>query len=61
MLNPDRQQLIGALLLLVTAAFVGSRWVKPPFGAWWRRAVIVGYLLAIGVALLWVAQWLLGI
>jgi hypothetical protein len=59
MLNLDRQRLVAALLLLITAAFIGSRWIKPPFGVWWRRAVIVGYLFAIGVALAWIAGWLL--
>ena len=57
----DRQQLVGALVLLITAAFVGSRWIKPPFGVWWRRAVIVSYLLVIGLALAWVAKWLIGV
>jgi hypothetical protein len=56
----DRQQLAGALVLLITAAFIGSRWIKPPWGVWWRRAVIIGYLLACGLALAWVTQWLIG-
>jgi hypothetical protein len=60
MRNLDRQQLVGALVLLVTAAFIGFRWVKPPFAVWWRRIVIVGYLIAIGIALAWFAMWLLG-
>jgi hypothetical protein len=58
--NLDRRQLLGVVVLLITAAFVGARWVKPPFGVWWRRAVIVSYLLAVGLALLWVAQWFSG-
>jgi hypothetical protein len=57
----DRQQLVGALVLLITAAFIGSRWIKPPFGVWWQRAVILGYLLAVGLVLAWVAKWLIGI
>jgi hypothetical protein len=56
----DRQQLVAALVLLITAAFVASRWIKPPFGVWWRRAVIASYLLVIGLALVWVAKWLIG-
>jgi len=58
---PDRPQLLAAIVLLVTAAFVASRWIKPPFGIWWRRAVIIGYLLAIGLALARIAQWLTGL
>jgi hypothetical protein len=47
----DRPQLLTALVLLLTAAFIASGWIKPPWGIWWRRVVIIGYLLAIGVAL----------
>jgi hypothetical protein len=60
MVGLDRQQLVGAAVLLITAAFMGSRWVKRPHGAWWRRAVIVSYFAAIGLVLVWVAAWLLG-
>jgi hypothetical protein len=56
---PDRPQLLAALVLLLTAAFVASWWIKPPFAIWWRRAVIIGYLLALGFVLAWIAKWLI--
>jgi hypothetical protein len=56
-LDLDRQRLVAAVVLLITAAFIGSRWVKAPFGIWWRRAVIVSYLIAIGVVLAWIAAF----
>lgn len=55
----DGRQLAAAIVLLITAAFVGSRWVKPPYGVWWRRGVVAAYLLAVAVAVLWVAWWFL--
>jgi hypothetical protein len=58
---PDRPQFIAALVLLLTAAFVASGWIKPPFAIWWRRAVIVGYLLAVGLVLARVTKWLRGL
>ena len=58
---PDRPQFLAAIVLLLTAAFVASGWVKPPFGIWWRRAVIVGYLLAVGLVLVQVTKWLMGL
>ena len=57
---PDRLHLLTAVVLLLTAAFVASVWIKPPFGIWWRRAVIVGYLLAVGLVLVRVTKWLMG-
>ena len=57
---PDRPQLLVALVLLLTAAFVASGWIKPPFAVWWRRAVIIGYLLTLAVVLVWIAAWLIG-
>jgi hypothetical protein len=54
---PDHPQLLAAVVLLLTAAFVASGWTKPPFRVWWRRAVIVGYLLALAFVLLWIARW----
>jgi hypothetical protein len=57
---PDRPHLLAAVVLLLTAAFVASVWIKPPFGIWWRRAVIVGYLLAVGLVLVWVTKWIMG-
>ncbi len=58
---PDRPQLLAVLVLLLTAAFIASGWIKPLFGIWWRRAVIIGYLLATGQALGRVARWLIGL
>lgn len=55
----EGRQAAAAVVLLITAAFVGSRWVKPPYGVWWRRGVVIGYLLAVAIALLWIAWWLL--
>ena len=53
----DGRQLGAAIVLLITAAFVGSRWVKRPYGVWWRRGVVAAYLLAVAVAVLWIAWW----
>lgn len=58
---PDRPQLLAAVVLMLTAAFVASRWIKPPFGVWWRRAVVAGYLLALAIVLVWIAAWLAGL
>lgn len=58
---PDRPQLLAALVLLITAAFIASRWIKPPWGIWWRRAVIIGYFIALGLVLAWIAKWLIGL
>jgi hypothetical protein len=58
---PDRPQFLAAIVLLLTAAFVASMWIKPPFGIWWRRAVITGYLLAVGLVLVRVTKWLMGL
>ena len=57
---PDRPHFLAAIVLLLTAAFVASGWIKPPFGVWWRRAVITGYLLAIGLVLVRVTKWFMG-
>jgi hypothetical protein len=54
---PDRPPFVAAVVLLLTAAFVASGWVKLPFGIWWRRAVITGYLLAVGLVLVRVTNW----
>jgi hypothetical protein len=56
--NFDRQQLIGALVLLVSALFVASRAVRPPYQVWIKRASIVISLLALGNVVLWVMIWL---
>jgi|GEM_PF-1630913 hypothetical protein len=54
---PEHPQFLAALVLLLTAAFVASGWIRPPFRLWWRRAVIAGYLVALGVVVVWVALW----
>ncbi len=53
-----RQQLISALVLLVTALFVSGRLVKPRYQAWIRRASIAGFLLALGIVVVWVVAWM---
>jgi hypothetical protein len=58
---PDRPQFLAALVLLLTAAFVASWWIRPPFAIWWRRAVIIGYLLALGFVLVRITKWLAGL
>jgi len=54
----DRQQLVGALVLLASALFVSIRVVKPPYQRWIRRASIASFLLALAVALVLVVVWL---
>jgi hypothetical protein len=57
---PDnRPQLLAVLVLLLTAAFIASAWIKRPFDIWWRRAVI-GYLLPTDLVLGRAAKWLIG-
>jgi hypothetical protein len=56
--NLDRQQLIGALVLLVSALFVGSMVVRPPYQVWIKRASIAGFVLALAVVVVWVVIWL---
>jgi hypothetical protein len=55
---PDHPRLLAALVLLLTAAFIVSGQVRSPYRLWFRRAVIIGYLLAIGFVLVWTAKWL---
>jgi hypothetical protein len=57
--NLDRQQLVGMLVLVVSALFVSRGLVGPRYQAWIRRASIAGFALALGVVLVWVADWLL--
>jgi hypothetical protein len=59
--NLDRQQLIGALVLLVSALFVALRVVEPPYQTWIRRACITAFLLALGVVFVSVAAWLVSL
>jgi hypothetical protein len=56
--NLDRQQLVAALVLLVSALFVASRVVKPPYQASIKRASIGGFLLALAVVVVWIIIWL---
>jgi hypothetical protein len=57
----DRQRWLTALMLLVMALFVSA---GTPFAARWRRelrlAAIVGFLVALAVALGEIAFWLIG-
>jgi hypothetical protein len=57
--NLDREQVVAALVLLVSALFVAVRVVKPPYQVWIKRASIAGFLLALGVVVAWVVIWLL--
>ncbi|HKO09669.1 MAG TPA: hypothetical protein VJ487_18345 [Alphaproteobacteria bacterium] len=56
----DRQQLVSALILVAMALFVGRNLVREPYRAWMARALIAAFLLALGIALVLVAEWLLG-
>jgi hypothetical protein len=57
----DRQRLIGALVLLATALYLIA--VAPGFR--YRRATrlvaLTVYAIAIGVVLVWIALWLIGV
>ena len=57
--NLDRQQLIGMLVLIVTALFVSRGLVRPRYQAWIGRASIAGFVLALGIVVVWVAAWLM--
>jgi hypothetical protein len=59
--NLDRQQLIGALVLLVSALLVVSRVVKSPYQVWIKRASIAGFLLALGVVFVSIMAWLVSL
>jgi hypothetical protein len=59
--NLDRQQLIGALVLLVSALFVAVRVVKPPYQAWMKGVCIAGFLLALGVVFVSIVAWLVSL
>jgi hypothetical protein len=60
MLYTDRQQLVAPLVLLVSALFVSVRVVRPRYRATVRWMSIAGFLLALGVVLVWMAVWLAG-
>jgi hypothetical protein len=57
----DRHRLLTALILLVMALFVSA---GTPFAARWRRqlrlATIVGFFIALAMALGEIAVWLIG-
>jgi hypothetical protein len=57
----DRQRMFSALILLVIALFVSA---GAPFAARWRRqlrlAAIIGFFIALAVALGDIAFWLIG-
>jgi hypothetical protein len=55
----DRQQLVVALVLLVTALFVSVGLVKPQYRATVRWVSVAGFLIALVVVLIWVAEWLM--
>ena len=57
--NLDRQQLIGALVLVVSALFVSRGLVRPRYQAWIKRASIAGFVLTLGIVLVWVVAWLM--
>ncbi|MFI5023483.1 MAG: hypothetical protein ACHQRJ_17780 [Alphaproteobacteria bacterium] len=55
----DRQQLVSALILVAMALFVGRNLVGEPYRTWLARALIAAFVLALGIALVLVAEWLL--
>lgn len=59
--NLDRQQLVGALMLLVMALFVGRNLVNEPYRKSMQKVLVALYLLAVAIILVWVAQWLFGL
>jgi hypothetical protein len=60
MVSPDKQQLMSALILLVLALFISAGWVRAPYGLWIRRAALVGFLLTVGIAVVWITAWVIG-
>jgi len=54
----DRQQLISALILVAIALFLGRSLVGEPYRTWMARALIAAFLIALGIALILVAEWL---
>ena len=61
MIYADRQQLVIALVLLVSALFVSVRLVKPAYRARMRWISIAGFLVALGIVVVWIAVWLVGL
>jgi hypothetical protein len=58
---PARPELLGAVVLLLVAAFVASGWIRPRFRIWWRRALIIAYSLVLGLVLVWITIWAIGL
>ncbi|MGO8866318.1 MAG: hypothetical protein ACLQME_07435 [Alphaproteobacteria bacterium] len=54
----DRQQLISALILVAIALFLGRNLVGEPYRTWMARGLIAVFLVALGIALILVAEWL---
>jgi len=54
----DRQQLISALILVAIALFLGRSLVGEPYRTWMARALIAAFLIALGIALILVAEWM---
>jgi hypothetical protein len=61
MIYADRQQLVAALVLLVSALFVSVRLVKPHYRARMRWISIATFLVALGIVVVWIAVWLVGL
>ena len=61
MIYADRQQLVAAFVLLVSALFVSVRLVKPHYRARMRWISIAGFLVALGIVVVWIAVWLIGL
>jgi hypothetical protein len=58
MADADRQRLVTALALLVSALFVSAGLVKPRYRAAMRWISIGAFVCALGIVLVWVATWL---
>jgi hypothetical protein len=61
MIYADRQQLIAAFVLLVSALFVSVRLVKPHYRARMRWISIAAFLATLGIVVVLIAVWLLGL
>ncbi len=57
----DRQQLLGVLIYLAMAAFVGGGLVAARYRRRFTGAAIGGYAVALVLVLVWIALWLLGL
>jgi hypothetical protein len=61
MIYADRQQLVAAFVLLVSALFVSVRLVKPRYRARMRWISIAALLAALGIVVVWIAVWHVGL